>query len=140
MATVDMRGSVPFSDRFTEAGHDMRGTVGAGAEEEPADVVAPVVSNVSPADGATLKSDTAIQFDVTDDSGSLSAVFISARYVSSGEHEVVHDGDQFATRFVALSTRTSISGGYRYTLRRSGGWPAAPNLLVKALDASGNST
>jgi hypothetical protein len=48
--------------------------------------------------------------------------WIAAQYDSSAAIEVVHDGDSFMPRF-ASSSVTPITGGARYTIRRTGGWP-----------------
>lgn len=114
------------------------------APEEP-NAVEPEVTIVSPTNGELGLTD-AIVFDVTDDEGEFHAVFVWVNLLDIGSSEVVHDGDSFAARYVALSSRAAIADGYRYTVRRSGGWPqpvlatATPQLeiRIKAIDSAGN--
>jgi hypothetical protein len=103
----------------------------------PPDVTTPELSNLSPAADSTIARSTAVEFDVTDDAD-LSLVIVGVLYSATGEYEVAHDGDAFAPRYVAKSTRTNISGGYHFKLIRTGGWPSAPTFRVRARDASNN--
>jgi hypothetical protein len=102
----------------------------------PADTDEPTVTLVSPAEDSEITRATAIVIDVTDAS-SFAAIFVWVVY-PNGSTDVVHDGEGFAVPFAGSSTRTSISGGYRYTLRRAGGWPAAPTVRVRPVDTAGN--
>lgn len=99
------------------------------------DTTAPTVGLVSPADGAEITRTTPIVVDVTD-AGGLATVFLWAEY-PDGEEEVVYRDGAFSQRF-RTSTRAGIADGGRYTLRRSGGWPAAPTIHVGPVDSSGN--
>lgn len=101
----------------------------------PPDAAAPTVALVSPADGSAIARTTPIVVDVTDASA-FAAIFVWVVY-PNGSTDVVHDGEGFAAAF-GTSTRAGISGGYRYTLRRAGGWPAAPTVRVRPVDAAGN--
>lgn len=95
----------------------------------------PVAAVVSPPEGSSISSTTPLVIDVTDDLG-LRRVIIAARF-PDGTAELVHDGDLFSTRY-ASSSKTAISGGFRFTLRRQGGWFASPTIQVFPFDTSGN--
>lgn len=104
----------------------------------PPDPNPPVVSNVTPAAGTALTPDSTVGFDLTDDVEILAA-FVYVIYPDLGEAEAVHDGATFLPRFVGLSSRSTIANGFRYTLRRSGGWKSTNiDVRVRALDAAGN--
>lgn len=111
---------------------------------DPPDVTVPQVTNVIPPAASDLGPTDEIGFDVTDDTG-IVGLFVYVVYPDLGDWEVVHDGAQFSTRFVGMSTRTSILGGFRFTLKRSGGWKMAPGVArpnvavrIRAIDAAGN--
>lgn len=111
----------------------------AAPEPEPdPDVVAPVVSNYSPAAGATITPLTALSFDVTEESGEFCKIMVTAFFAATGEWEVIHTGDQFAPRYIAGSSRVPIANGFSYTVRRTGGWLSSPTLQTFAIDAAGN--
>lgn len=111
----------------------------AGPDTGPSDDTPPVVSNVSPTNLDQLAPTATVQFDVTDDSGSFCFIGVNVVFAGLGIQEVIHDGDGFGVRYVALSSRVPITDGFRYTIRRSGGWPAtAAELRIKAIDAAGN--
>lgn len=98
----------------------------------------PVVSNVTPSAGTELTPDSTVGFDLTDNVAILAA-FVYVIYPDLGEAEAVHDGATFLPRFVGLSSRSTIASGFRYTLRRSGGWRSTNiDVRVRALDAAGN--
>ena len=50
----------------------------------------------------------------------------------------VHDGDAFRGHYAASSSRTMIAAGFRYSVLRTGGWPAAPTIQTFAIDRAGN--
>lgn len=101
----------------------------------PPDATEPTVALVSPAEDSEITRTTPVVVDVTD-AGGLAAVFVWVTYEGRAP-DIVHDSESFADLF-ASSTRASITNGYRYTLRRTGGWPAAPTVRVRPVDASGN--
>ena len=103
----------------------------------PVDIAGrPSVAVVSPGAGATIVSSQAITFDVTDD-GSFRKVLVFSKF-TSGIQELIHNGNTFSP-FYANSTRSVISGGYRYVVTRAGGWPSgAINFEVVAIDTLGN--
>lgn len=100
------------------------------------DPVAPTVENITPAAGSPISSGTTLGFDVVDNVA-LRRVVVLARFVG-GAQDVVHDGDAFAATYARGSTRTAIAGGWRYRIRRVGGWPSSPSILPLAVDTSGN--
>lgn len=100
----------------------------------------PVVTLVSPAAGTPLHPTDTVIFDVTDD-GNFSLVSFRLRFIATSEREAAYDRDDPAGAWdprYAGSTVTSISNGYRITLRRSGGWPGGGiGLLPRVVDAVG---
>lgn len=95
---------------------------------------APVIDNFSPSVGTPLARSDSVAFDVTDDTGLLRAeVFVTL----GGDTFVVHDGDIFRGAFANLSTRSPIAGGFRYNVKRNGGWIESPTFEVHATDTSG---
>lgn len=113
------------------------GDWGAAASVGPggaADAVPPTIGNFSIAPGTAISRDQAIAFDVTDDA-ELAFVGLAASY-SDGSVDLVYDGHDFRGRYTG--TRSVISGGYRFTVWRSGGWPSAPTFEYLPIDTSGN--
>lgn len=100
------------------------------------DGAAPVVTLVSPA-SLQLERDTPVVVDVTDNVA-LRRTFLVARFASLGVEEVIHDGERFAAGYSGSSTRSEISGGSRFTIRRNAGWAAPPDIGVYAIDTSGS--
>lgn len=100
------------------------------------DTGSPSISNVTPAPGQ-LTATTPLGFDVTDDSGLFRRVIVLILY-SGKPAEVAYDGDAFLPYYVAGSSVASIEGGLHFSVKRAGGWPAAPRLKVIAIDRSGN--
>ena len=100
------------------------------------DRTAPAPSNFSPANGSAIDDADPIYFDVTDDSGQLSVlVFVE----QTGVTELAWDGP--AASFVSpylLSNVQNIALGYRFTLRRSGGWVDTVTVSIRAVDPWGN--
>lgn len=108
------------------------------------DVVAPSVFDVSPPGLADLTPDTQVFFSVTDETGLL-CVFVYVIYPETGDVEVIHDGVNFMPRFLTTSTRVTITNGFRFSVRRKGGWKLSSgatvpdiDIRVRALDAAGN--
>lgn len=95
---------------------------------------APVIGNFSPSVGTPLARNDAVSFDVTDDTGLLRGeVFVTL----GSDTYVVYDGERFRGQFANLSSRAAIVDGFRYTVRRNGGWTEAPVFEVHATDTSG---
>lgn len=102
------------------------------------DTTPPVVSGFVPAPGTQLGLHDPVQFDVTDTSGSLRAVIAAVAFTTTGAVELAYDGTEFTPRY-RNSTVQPIANGYRFSLRRVGGW-AGDSIDVKviAVDPSGN--
>lgn len=91
---------------------------------------------LSPTPGQPLPSrGSSVIVEVVDFDG-LQALVVTAEF-ASGAYEVVHDGDNFADRYAAGSTRVTIAGGYRFTVRRGGGWFDDVTIHVLAVDPRG---
>lgn len=126
---------------FDEAGNQATDTEIYTVSPDPTvlpDSTVPVVSNYSPVPGATINAGDSITFDVTDNSGSFTRIIVVAQYRDTGVQEVIHDGDGFTGYFTSTSSRVIISGGYRYTVARFGGWEYSPTIRVFPIDAAGN--
>lgn len=105
---------------------------------DPPDSSSPTVTLVSPPVGSRLQRGTAIVIDVTDPSG-LAAVCMWAEYEAGGfPDDIIHNGERFSAQCREGSTREAIANGYRYTIRRAGGWPAPPTVYVRPVDTEGN--
>lgn len=102
------------------------------------DVTTPTFTLVSPSAGSTLPaSSTPLVFDVKDE---LSLERVTGVFVafSDANEEVAWDGVAFASAYSAGSTVSTISGGYRFSLVRSGGWKSNPTVYASARDSAGN--
>lgn len=101
------------------------------------DVSPPTVTLISPPENTAIRRGQVITFEVTDVEG-LSLFQVIAQFPDDS-WEVVHDGTTFAPMYQnASASQTPITGGYRFTVLRNGGWHRAPTIDVKAADASGN--
>lgn len=103
------------------------------------DTTPPVVTFVSPPEGTQVEVNDALVFDVTDET-ELGRVLVVLYIAATADQELAFDGTSFTARYLALSSVTPISGGLRFSLRRTGGWTAATNITVRvfAVDGSGN--
>lgn len=121
-----------------DSGVDGAETIEIGASET--DIAAPTCTGITPSEGSTLAPTDPVQFDVIDES-SLRATLVWVVDVAVGDAEVAHDGDDFTDRYRAGSTRSAISGGWRYVLRRNGGWQGSAGIQIRiaAVDGGGNS-
>lgn len=101
--------------------------------------VPPTVENFSPALSSDVQPGGTVQFDLLDDESSFSVAGLLALFEEAMLYEVVHDGDRWGPMY-SYSTRTAISGGWRYVLRRrSPGWPReALKIRLLAADSAGN--
>lgn len=96
----------------------------------------PTIVNFSPADGSTITSDDYITFDTLDDH-SLRLTNVNVTH-GDGTSEPIFDGYGFLYPYSASSTRTVITGGYRFTIYRTGGWPESTLMLrIDVVDAAG---
>ena len=100
----------------------------------------PVVSNFSPDPNDPLLvniiNSTPLMFDVTDDSGFFRRILVEVIFPGVVS-ELIHTGDGFTGLYIAGSTKASISGGFHFSCRRTGGWPYSPTIGVFAVDGSG---
>jgi hypothetical protein len=101
------------------------------------DLVPPVIANVTPPVSTVISSSQIISLDVTDNLWQLSDVLIMCRFSGTSLYEVVHDGNSFGPMYLT-SLRTPISGGYTFSVLRTGGWPTSPSIFAAAIDKSGN--
>lgn len=98
----------------------------------------PEVQDISPAPGSVLGRNDDVIFDIVDDIEVRNAV-VNAEI--SGRWESVYFGsaDGFSPAY-SLSTVTPILGGFRFVVRRAGGWVSIPTFRVLAFDSGGNQT
>lgn len=103
----------------------------------PGDSVAPITSNISPAPGTPITATTPLLADVTDETGLFRRVLVAV--VLDGIAEVAWDGEAWLGRYAGgSSSRTVISGGFRFSVLRDTGWPSSPTLRIFAFDQGGN--
>jgi hypothetical protein len=101
------------------------------------DTTPPETSNPQPPPGTVITTSTPLSIDVTDESGEFRRVLIAV--VLTGLCELAWDGDAWLGNYAGGGcTRTPISGGFRFTVLRDGGWPSSPTLRVFAFDQGGN--
>ncbi len=104
----------------------------AGGGGEP-----PVVTIIEPTPPALPSPGRSIIFDVLDVDG-FATIVVMVEY-GTGAYEVVHDGDAFGQVYAAQSTRSDVAGGFRYSVKRAGGWfGETVTLRIVAVDAEGN--
>lgn len=115
-----------------------------GADSESID--GPQITIVSPAPGLipgtfAQASNTPLIFDVTDITPDLQIVLLWISFDAGANADMVHDDAGFFAKYASGSSRVAITNGYRYTIYRDGGWPAALTdlrLTVRPFDATGN--
>jgi hypothetical protein len=89
----------------------------------------PVLSSISP---TTVLRDTPIAFTVTE-VGTERKPLITIQFGGSDVVEVVYDGTSFTGKYAGYSGRWEVTGGYGFSILRSGGWPITPTLRVYGL-------
>lgn len=115
----------------------------------------PTITNKSPDPSVTVQTDTPLGFDVTDASAGFRAIVIVAKFAQLAAGavppipydpktkalqplwECVWDGTSFGPNYSTLSNVVSIANGFRFRIRRDGGWPSTPTLDVVAVDTAG---
>lgn len=103
------------------------------------DTTPPVVDNYDPPQDTAISPTASVSFDVTDNLGEFHCIMITVFYPGTLTWEVIHTGTGFAPRFNAGSSRVPITNGYRYTVRRRGGWLSSPfQVFPFAVDSDGN--
>lgn len=99
------------------------------------DTTDPVIGSFDPAVGTPLERNDPVSFSVTDETALRRvAIFVT----HNDQTLVVHDGDSFRGEFSNYSSRAVILNGWRYSVRRNGGWITAATFEVIAIDTSGN--
>lgn len=91
----------------------------------------PAVANQSPAPGSTISPGATVSFDVVD----VRAFLFLEVQVDQAQREVIHDGDSFLIPYLG-SIRFAIPGGWRYQVRRTGGWVVGPTFRVRVYDVA----
>lgn len=111
------------------------------------DATIPSLANFAPAEGAVLAKYDPIAFDVTDalfDGSFQTSIHISVYIVATDTTEMAWGGEDNVGQPVwenqyNTSTRSAISGGYHFIIRRRGGWPSGGvRIKVRAVDRAGN--
>lgn len=99
---------------------------------------APQIVNVVPVSGTTITATSTISFDVIDLTNPIRRVIVTVTHGSKANvTEVIHDGTEFKGAYQYVSTIETIPNGYRYTLKRTGGWFSSPYFEVFAIDTTG---
>jgi hypothetical protein len=102
----------------------------------------PTVTNFSPPAGSDIQAATPLEFDVPTPN-LLVSIVVSVVYRDTGATEIVYNREGFTANFAATgsfvgSERQPIVGGTHFILRRRGGWPFSPSVLVEGADSVGN--
>lgn len=90
----------------------------------------PPTVTISPASGSVLAPSDVVEVNATHAAG-LTFVVLLAEF-ADGRYEVIHDGTSFAAAY-ALSTRSAITDGYQYLVRRTRGWDGAVDVKAHAI-------
>lgn len=104
---------------------------------DPPDTTPPTVTNFDPAAGTAIGRNAELSFDVQDNTGLFRRVVVMAELVGLQRTEVIHDGDGFLPPYLP-SSRVTVLNGFRYSARRTGGWPTDILVKVFAIDQGGN--
>jgi hypothetical protein len=86
-------------------------------------------TNLQPAAGQPIAADTTLQFDAIDPLINDIRIFVWVSFAATGQVELAYDSANFQPLYSA-SQITTIGGGLRFFVRRSGGWPSTPALRV----------
>jgi hypothetical protein len=86
-------------------------------------------TNLQPAAGEPIAADTTLQFDAIDPLINDVRIFVWVSFAATGQVELAYDSANFQPLYSA-SQITTIGGGLRFFVRRSGGWPSTPALRV----------
>jgi hypothetical protein len=100
-------------------------------------VSGPTIGNRNPDPSVAIEPTDPISFDVVEGSSPFLDILIAASLAGTSLYEVVYDGAAFAPLYAPQSSIQSIAGGYRFRVRRTGGWVGAPTMLIKAIDTAG---
>lgn len=97
------------------------------------------IGNWEPLVGGFISRLDVVSFDVTNDEWRIVDTDIRT-YYTDGAVETVWMGSEFGALYRRGSARLPIAGGYRYIIRRTGGW-LSPNFRIRvtATDLAGES-
>jgi len=110
-------------------------TVALDAHGQAGGGVAPTVTLISPSPGNQLAPNQPVIVDVTDPDSPFRRIFIVA--VLGGVAYLAYDGT-WRSGFAAHSSRSTITDGYRFSIRRDSGWTSAVDIEVYPIDDTGN--
>lgn len=114
-----------------------RNGVTPAAPPETPDAGSPTASSPTP---SPLDPHSTIELTVAENVD-LSALVLLARFRSLGLEDWIWNGDRFGAAYASSTYSRQLLGGlvvYRFFLRRTPSWPAAPAIDVVAIDTSGN--
>ena len=99
------------------------------------DAAPPVVTAFTPANGLLADPRDPVGFDVTDNVGLRRTHVL---FDVGGRRESVHDGNEWSPGYTG--SISAISGGFRYSVTRAGGFPRGSIITVRVapVDTSGN--
>lgn len=104
-------------------------------------VGAPItLANFSPAVNDILEPSTSIAFDIQIPTPAiLQNLTVVVKFAGLATVDCAYDyGLGFSPDYqMTLSTLMPITGGFRFSMQRRGGWPAAPTILVRAMSDKG---
>jgi hypothetical protein len=103
---------------------------------------APIIEDFDPPLGTGVARNDALSFTLRDPSGDLALRMVFVAFGTRNAYELAYDGNGFRIPYLGSSS-SPVTGGARYTLRRTGGWPivaakTALRLRVIACDRAGN--
>jgi hypothetical protein len=105
----------------------------------PIDAVPPTITNFVPPINTDLDKMEPIQFDVLDDLA-LGRILLEISFLGIDMPEPIYNGNGFTANYSnGENSVTPISGGFRFTVLRNGGWPSTQITVTPyAHDTSGN--
>lgn len=119
-------------------------TGGSGIASNPVITIVSPTLGVAPGDAggfpadATAAAATPIVIDITDATPGAQLVLVCARFVGSDVEEVVYRRGNFRGNYIAGSSQSVITDGWRLSCKRDDGWPGIPVFNVDVVDADGN--
>lgn len=106
------------------------------AERAAPSITVPSIHSFTPA--PPISKTQTLGFDVTlSDSSLFSLISIVVAYDGVEDEESPYDGEDFSPLYDGDSYVEAITNGYRFHLKRRGGWPGNPTVKVRAVSASG---
>jgi hypothetical protein len=95
----------------------------------------PPVVSFSPPNGTFISPNTPIQITV-EDTDQFASIIVTARF-PDGQWDVVAENGVFAAQYSQSTRVPTGSTLWQYTVKRNGGWHAAPTFRVVAVDSKG---